>query len=500
MSREGILVVDKGSTNVKVVLFDLKGTELVSSSKPCQNPSAPRQGWCEQDMDNIWNAVVLAIQEILSQIDRPSEIIGVSVTGQGSGIYTVDKNGNPARPAILSLDLRAAEIVEKWNKDGKAKWYFEHTNDEVVSRHPIAILAWIKQYEPDIYKKISKIFFSKDWVKYKLTGKFSTDISDAGPAGILNVETMNYFREAFETMEIEEMNSALPDLIPSYEQAGSITSEAAHITGLLEGTPVFSGVHDMMACPLGVGTLDRNQVICVSGTWGMNFISSQERGATFSFPHAIPGYFVTGRCDGNSGSVQERMLKILCPKAEIEKTGKSIYQYAQELAINRPKSRLLFHPYMFGGLYNSDACAGFYGLRDWHTKGDMVKALFEGIAFGHYFNIKTIEGNEFFTTIWFAGGGSKNKYLCQLLADITGLTVKTAITSQLTARGAALAALIGLGKIKNFEEASILVDVKKQYEPIKENREFYQKKFEIYCELMTVLTPIWEKMKSLNHY
>lgn len=498
MDKKYIVVVDKGTTNLKAVAFDFKGNEIFKVTKHCGSPVSLKPGWCEQDMNHIWDITGQALRELCKEKIRPEDIAGVSVTGHGSGIFPIDQEGNPVRRGILSLDTRASCIVEQWEQDGRTDWFLQRMKAEVLPCYPVSLLAWMKEYEPESYKKVHKILFVKDWIKYKLTGAASTDYTDAGPSCLLDVDKMKYAEDVLDKVGIPEMKSALPEIISSYEMAGYVTKAAAGKTGLYEGTPVLSGVHDMMACPFGAGTVEDTQVVSVVGTWGMNFMASKQRTGTFSFPHVIPQYFLTGRLDGNSGSVQDRMLELLCSDNEAQKQGQNIYEYATAMAEKVPKSNLIFQPYLFGGLYDPAACGGFYGVRDWHERADFIKAVYEGIVFGHYANIKTIEGYQKFTTLWLMGGGAKSDYLAQTFADVTGLQVKTALVEEVTARGAALSALVGLGICNTFEEACIPVRVKKEFLPDMENNRFYQKKFYLFEKISQNMKVIWKEMEKVR--
>ena len=498
MNGKYVVVIDKGTTNLKAVLFDLEGNEIASVTKPCGSPMSPRPGFSEQDMDLMWEMAGQALAGLLSKDIKPEEIAGVSVTGHGSGVFPVDKEGKPVRMGILSLDTRASEIVEQWEEDGRAAWFRERMQAEVLPCYPVSLLAWMKVHEPDYYQNVHKILFVKDWIKYKLTGNLSTDYTDIGPSCLLDVETMDYCTELFDKLGIPEMKQALPEIVPSYQAAGYVTGEAAEKTKLLPGTPVFSGVHDMMACPFGIGTVDETQVISVVGTWGMNFMSSRTRNGTFSFPHVIPGYYLTGRLDGNSGSVQDRMLKLLCPGSAEERGGLGVYAYAADQAALAPDSSLIFQPYLFGALYDSSACGGFYGIRDWHERKDYIKSVYEGIVFGHYANIKTIDGHEKFHTLWLTGGGAKSSYLAQMFADVTGLRVKTAAADNVTARGAALSTLVGLGICSTYEEACIPVKADKVFDPDMEKHRNYQKKFRLFEQITESMNHIWQGMEDIR--
>lgn len=491
-----LIVIDKGTTNLKLVLFDARGNELGIVSEPCVMSESREPGWCEQNMNEIWDAAVRGLRRLKEEfIKETHKVLGIGITGHGAGIFPVDKNGRPFRDGIVSLDTRAAVIIEEWKENGIAQWFLDKKKAEILACYPYAILAWLKRYERESYDKIDTVLFVKDWIKYKLTGKMSTDYTDLGPSLLLDVEKMDYASEDFDKIGIPEMKKCMPPIVPSSEIAGTLLDEAAEGTGLDRGIPVFSGVHDLMASPLGTGAVGENQLVTVIGTWGCNFMTTDERKGLFSFPHAIPNHFLTGSLDGNSGSVLDRMLNMLCPAECYKGKNTDLYSYAEEQAKASKENSLIFHPYLFGGLYNANACGGFYGLRDWHTKGDMIKSVYEGIVFGHYTNIRAIPGYERLGTLWLTGGGSKSEFLAQLFSDITGLTVKTIDVNDVAARGVCLIMLVGTGVCKSYEEACIPVKVHKEFLPCERKHEYYMKKYKAYQLLNTAMEEAWDVMR-----
>lgn len=491
-----LIVIDKGTTNLKAVLFDTKGNEIGVVSEPCEMSKARRPGWCEQDMNVIWDVTVRGLKRLKEEYIKDGyKVLGIGITGHGAGIFPVDKDGKPFRDGIVSLDTRASVIIEEWQENGIAEWFLQKKKAEILACYPYSILTWLKRYEKSSYDKIGTVFFVKDWIKYKLTGKMSTDYTDLGPSLLLDVDKMDYDLEDFDKIGIPEMKACMPPIVPSSEIAGTLLDEVAESAGLETGIPVFSGVHDLMASPLGTGAIGEDQLVTVIGTWGCNFTTTDERKGLFSFPHAIPDRFLTGSLDGNSGSVLERMLNLLCPAECYEGTGRDLYGYAEDLIKSSGDDTLIFHPYLFGGLYNANACGGFYGLRDWHTKADMVKAVYEGVVFGHYANIQTIPGHEKIDTLWLVGGGSKSEILAQTFSDITGLTVNTIDVNDVTARGACLIMLVGTGACKSYEEACIPVKVDKTFVPRQAEHAFYEKKYQIYQLIDKGMADAWDAMR-----
>lgn len=498
-----VMLIDRGSTNVKVVLFNTKGEEILISSYASQKPVSVAPGWWEQDMNLMWESTVKAIKGIFEKKISPESILGVYVTGQGNGLMPIDKNGNPSRMGILSLDSRSGEILGEWFQDGRYMKAVETLRLPFAVGSPLPLLFWFKKNAPKEFDAIKTILFSKDWIRFKLSNTICTDPTDASGAGLMDLKNNAYAYNIFESLDLFEITSKLPPIRPSDEVVGGITKEASLETGLKEGTPVLCGAHDLGAYPLGIGAVDPKQLVSVVGTWGFNIVPIREltKEVPVALYHTVPGYYLTGMGDGNSGGCLDIMINNLCDneKYQAEQKKISVHQYIEEMIENIRETSIIFHPFIFGTAVNSSASGGFYGIKNWHTKSDMLRAVYEGIVFGHYMGIQMIPKNKDFESIWLIGGGSKSKIFGQLFADITGLNVKVPKTSEITARGGALSALVGLGIFRNYEEACIPPEIKSEYIPNLERKAYYEKKYEIFCEIYQSTTEIWSKLAELNN-
>lgn len=499
--KKYVISVDRGSTNVKAVVFDTKGEEILVSSRACQKPVSVLPGWWEQDMQIIWEDTAAAIKAIFEKNIKAEEILGVFVSGQGNGLMPINTSGNPVRMGILSLDSRATEILTRWMDDGRYERVLCQNGMPIAVGSPLPLLAWFRKNSPEEFAAIDKVLFSKDWVNYKLCGIIGTDPTDASGAGMMDIREHRYSYELFELLDLPDIADKLPEIHTSHEIIGRVTKEASLQTGLLEGTPVLGGAHDIGVFPFGVGTIDTKQWVCIVGTWGMNLhaVKSPE-GQSAAFYHSCPGYYLAGAGDGNSGGCQDIMLDILygAEKAAATEQGKSIYEYVGDLVENCGETQILFQPYLFGNSVSRVAGAGFYGIKNWHSKADWFKAVLEGIVMGHLANMRPLPGYDEIEFIWLIGGGAKSKILGQMFADISGKPVRVAVTNEITARGGALNALVGLGICSSHEEAAIPVAMKREYKPNKEKKQFYKRKFKIFCEAAEANVEIWRKLDELS--
>jgi L-xylulokinase len=499
--RQFILVVDRGSTNSKAVVFNTEGEELFVSSYINPKPLPAPAGWWEYDVEHAWECVVQAVKQVFRNDIKPHEILGVFTAGQGNGFIPLDRTGNPFRPGIHSLDRRAAEIVSRWQSDGIFANLPKTRNVRLSPASPVPILAWFKENSAVEYNAIDKLLFSKDWITYKLSGVLGTDPTDASGAGLMDISRGTYAHDVLKLCGVEEVSDKLPEIRPSHQVVGYVTEAAAEQTGLLKGTPVLCGAHDIAAFPFGVGSLDPQQIVSVVGTWGLNlFPIKNAHGSPFVLYHTCPGYYLTGAGDGNSGGCLDIIIDTFfnSERKLATESKQSVYEYLEDMIAGREPTEALFHPFLFGSAFLSAAGAGFYGLRSWHAKADILMAVYEGIVMGHFANIQKISGHENINSMWLIGGGAKSRVFGQLFADITGLPVKIPAVNEVTARGGALNALVGLGICRNHEEAAIPAAVKAEFMPNKGRLDFYSRKFGIFNELVELNSDVWTKLNQLH--
>ena len=301
-----LLGIDRGTTNVKAILFDFEGNQIKKSSRPSGEISHPYPGWSEQDMNTIWARTCEAIRGLFDDQFKAEEVAAIGLSGQGNGIFTIDEHGEPVRPGILSVDTRTKEIIALLKRDGSIDNAVSLLQFPIGENGPLGMLRWLKENEYDNYKRINKFFFSKDWIKYKLTGQVSTDQSDAGGAGLINNYTGKCPEEVYDCLGISECKTKKPPVVPTWEISGRVTKKAAQETGLLEGTPVVSGAHDIAACSFGAGGIEEGHLTMIVGTWGLNLAVLNQipefDGNSMVFQHAIPHRWLACSGDGNSGS------------------------------------------------------------------------------------------------------------------------------------------------------------------------------------------------------
>jgi L-xylulokinase len=487
------------------VIFDVDGTQLAVARRRVPQ-SMPRARWVERDMAGLWQATAEAIAEAVAICGRPaSDIKAIAATAHGDGLYLLDKERQPLGPGILSLDSRAGAIVDGWAASSVFADALALTGQTPHMSAPSALLAWIKQHEPERFGRIGHILACKDWLRFCLTGTVGTDRTEASTS-FTEMRSQVYSPDALRLYGLETLSNALPPVAGPSDIVGQVTHEAAALTGLAVGTPVACGLHDVTASALGIGGHEDNVVSIVAGTYSINEVVSTE-------PRIDPSWFCRNAIDAgrwNSMSISpastanyDWFLDTLCRKDQDEAaaSGASIHtMLAGEIdaALKRP-STILFHPYLFGSPYGNDASASFLGLHGWHDRGDMLKAVLEGIVFNHRTHVDALKKGFAFSEVRLTGGGSRNPAFAQMFADVLAMPVTVTTVDEAAAFGAALCAGSGVDLFETPQEGARLVaKTARRYVPDAARSAMFGQRFALYASLAEALRPHWTALEQLS--
>ncbi len=500
-----LLGIDSGLTVTKAVLFDVNGTELsVARRRVAQSLPSPRH--VERDMAEFWNATADAIAEAIAKSGRPaSDILAIATTAHGDGVYMLDRDKRALGPGILSLDSRAVDIAEGWVESPVAQQSIAITGQLPHASAPSAILAWVKQNEPERYARIGHIIACKDWLRFCLTGEVGTDRTEASTS-FTDVSTQTYSKEALALFGLEEVWDALPPMSRSDEIVGTVSENCATRTGLVSGTPVVAGLHDVTASALGVGGLGIGTVAIVAGTYSINETLSSKPNVDKSWfcrNGIAPGEWNNMSISPASTANYDWFLDKLCPleHREAEKTGHSIHDMLRpeiDAALAKP-STALFHPYLFGSPYGAMASGAFFGLRGWQERGDMLRAVWEGIAFNHRIHVDHLKDGFAISAARLTGGVSRSPSFAQMFANVLGMPVTVTDTDEAAAWGAALCAGKGAGVFADvYSDPRDLDAIGRTYAPNVERSKHYEKRYALFKEISSALGPIWPKIDALT--
>jgi L-xylulokinase len=495
-----LLGIDNGLTVTKAVLFDEDGHAKGTAGVPSQQLH-PRPGWVEKDPDQQWEDTAEAVTETLelAGIDA-SDIAAVAITGHGDGLYTLDADGRPPRRAITSLDGRAGEVLERFVREGIPQRALPVVGEAPFGVQPAVLLAWVKEHEPDVYGRIRHVLFCKDWLKYKLTDRITTDPTEAS-AGFTDVHSQGYAPEALSIYGLEELEGTLPEIVGSTEVAGEVTRAAAEATGLAPGTPVVSGLHDCDASALGCGCARPGQLTMIAGTFSINEVISEEPVADpviLCRNWVVPKQWMNMGNSACSAVNLEWYVQRLAPEAvrSAHERGIPPFEFVNEEveAVLDDESGIVFLPFIYGAPDNPEASASFVGLKGWHTRGHVLRALYEGVTFNHRTHVDALRAHFKVTEGRLTGGGARSAAWTQMFADVLGLPVSLTDAKEGGALGAAICAGVGAGVYGSVTEgADRAIHIARTYEPNPARVERLEAAYQRYQKVIETLRPLWTR-------
>ena len=497
-----LMGIDMGGTMVKAAIFNTEGKELATRGKRL-TILYPGKDMNERNIEEAEQATYTAIREAIEAAKiNADDILGIGVTGMANGLYMFDDNNKPVRNAILSGDLRAKNYIKKWYSDGTFEKLLPKIRQSIWAGNVPALIAWFKDNEKASLDKAKTIVTAKDYVRFLLTGVFSLEITEASSIASMDQNQDIITTEVFEAYGIPEYLDKLPKKIAlCSEIVGHITPECAKKTGLKEGTAVAGGLADIIAAVISVGVTDESTWGIIVGTWGINALVKKEPIASadlFMMCH----YCIDGLWEFMEGSsTSATNLEWFIDNFMDREKEPHIYQKCSEMVEQAPwKDSIIFLPFLYGTNVNIDAKSAFIGLKGNHTPSSMVRAIYEGVVFCHWYHLERLaKFSPMPKLIRMAGGAARSKTWMQMFADILGIRVEVPEAEELGALGAAMLAGVGVGVYKNVEESvQACTKISAAYEPDPEKHAFYIKKYAIYKDILNAMDPLWEKIDSLT--
>lgn len=495
------LGVDLGTSSVKIIVMDEPGRVIASISKE-YSVSYPKIGWAEQNPEDWWNAARDGIRDLLrvSNIDGTT-VKGIGFSGQMHGLVLLDRDGIVLRPAILWCDQRTQEECDYLNNEIGRDKISQYTGNMALAGFTAPKLLWVKKHEKEIFARVAHVLLPKDYIRYKLTGVYATDVSDASGMLMLDVKERKWSREMLAILDIKE--EVLPRVYESWEVTGKLTKEAAEYTGLTEDTVVVGGAGDQAAGAVGTGIVENGILSVALGTSGVVFANSDnyevdEANRLHSFCHS----------NGKWHQMWVMLSAASCLKWWVEDINKDVEGDAFEKLLSEAKevpvgSRgLVFLPYLMGErtpYNNPDARGVFLGLNITSSRGDMTRSVLEGVCFGLRDSLEILKSLKIpVEAVRVSGGGSASPLWRQILADVFGVKVQVVNSKEGPAYGAAILAAVGCGLYRTVDEAcKKLIKVTATVDPVPENILEYDKVYRIYTGLYPILKDSFKRMSDL---
>lgn len=491
--KKYLLGVDNGGTYIKAAIFDEHGTQL-GICRQYNRIHKPAPGRSEYNQEELWRSNCSCIRGVLHSTGiHPGEIACIAVAGQGCGFYAIDEHGNSVRNAISSSDGRAFHQLEKWKQDGTSRSVYPYIYRDSSAGHLNAILAWMKENEPESYNRIYRLFSMKDFLVYRLTGEIISGYGCMSASGLMDIRTKAFSPKLAEAFGISEMADRFGTLRWDMELCGTVTEEASFMCGCEAGTPVASGSHDVVASALAMGITDSKLCFMITGTHGINgYISPVPvLNGTIKYNElfAFPGSFLIEEGYPSSSATLEWVISVLF--ADTDRTSSEIYhEVNEEVAQVTPQEcDLVFMPFLRGHRDNAQASGTWIGLRPEHTRSHMLRAVYEGVVFSHMLQMEHLFANrERPERIRMAGGATNSRVWVQIFADAFGIPIEVVPNEEMGAKGAAIVAAAAVNMYQNIDCA--VKAMTKQGEtvlPDKENANIYARKFVHFRNLVQTL-------------
>lgn len=473
------LGIDLGTSSIKLSLAD-EGGKILDTESRDYPLSLPKVNWAEQNPDDWYLSCIDALKALHRRNDL-SRVASLSFSGQMHGLVILDKYDRVIRPAILWNDSRTEEEVDYLNNVITKEVLLRETGNIALCGFTAPKLLWLKKHEEDNFDRIAKIMLPKDYLAYRLTRVFASDVSDLSGTLFFDVQRRCYSDYLLDILGIQKRQ--LPEIKNSYDVIGTVLPAIADQVGLSHGTKVVIGGGDQAVGAIGTAAIHENEISISLGTSGTVFApidnySFDSLGRVHSFRHATSKFHLMGCTLSAMGSLKWFLEEVL-----------HTTDFVTELE-NMPErvSDILFLPYLTGerSPINDTKAKGYLAnLSLFYKREDIIKAVVEGICFSLYdvYNAMCDLGLHV-SSSRVIGGGSKSKRLLQILADIFDIDIKTITTNDGGALGAIILAMVGDGRYHSIEEAcDALIRDKDVYHPDKNKHAIYEKKFRAYKDL-----------------
>lgn len=500
--KQYLIGIDAGNTNSKVVIFDEEGNIQSTASTPSLRFIHRRAGFEEFDVDELWDLISKCIKEAIQKAKiNAKNIKGIGVTSFGNGILFLDKNGKSLAPGCFSQDYRANDIIELYKKEGNYQKINNIVHGTLFAGEPGPILRWYKENKRDIYDQIGGVLLFKDYIMYRLTNTFATDLNAFGGSFMVDMETMEYSDELLDLYGISELKNALPKLASSpTDIIGHVTDEAAELTGLAKGTPVVAGMMDILACLVGMGATEEGTYSLIGGSWCINETHSSKiiPNASSNMPYLRKGEYLNCSYTGASGSNYEWFTRVLGDLARSEsiKNHKSFFSILDEWIASVPTERasVFFSPFVAQPSIHTQAKANFINMDSNTSYEELCYAVAEGIAFIHKYHIDfLVNAGLPLRNIRLTGGMAKSDVITQIFANVLQTSIERVECDETGALGAAIVAGIGAGIYQNYEEAfTKAVKIKNAIQPDPKTYQTFEKRYLEWTKIHESLKSYWD--------
>ena len=501
------LGIDVGTGGSRALLVRADGAVVRGVTAAHEDILMHQPLWAEQRPQDWWRASCQAVRQLLAETEVPAEdIAGVGLSGQMHGLTLLDAADQVVRPALIWCDQRSQEQVDWINAKAGKDMVLEQTANPVLTGFTAPKLLWVRDHDPASYERIRRMLLPKDYIRFCLTGEYASEVSDASGTALFDVIGRRWAMPLIDKLGIDA--AILPEVVESPQMTGQISKAAAEETGLRAGTPVVGGGGDQAASAVGNGIVESGLVSCTVGTSGVVFSHLDEaaydpEGRVHTFCHAVPGkWHVMGVTQGAGLSLQWFRNQLATGLADqAAQQGAEIYDLLTDEAAAVPAGAegLYWLPYLMGERtphLDAYARGGWVGLTAKHTRGHLVRAILEGVAYSLNDCLGIVESlGASVEAVRASGGGAKSPLWRSILAGVFSKPIATLQTQEGSAYGAALLAMVGTGAFGSVAEAcaSAIVEQRRD-QPDPTLTAAYARSYGMFRELYPALRDFFPKM------
>jgi len=504
-----LLGIDAGTTVIKSTLFGLDGSEIAGAAHD-SSLLVPRAGWAEADMDAVWDAVAVTVQQALDNAGiSAGDVLAIGVTGQGDGTWLVDGAGRPVRPAILWSDGRTGSFVQEAHRSGLSAEIFQITGTALNTCNQALHLRWLQEHEPQSVARTAAVLRAKDWLFLKLTGVASTDATDASHT-YFSIDRRGYDERIFALLGIERWREKIPPAPEPARHVAELLPAVAQALALRPGLPVTAGPFDVAASALGAGAIQPGDACSVLGTAGVHQIVAQKP----LMEPANLGYHI-------AYVPADRLMRLLptmtstpnlqwfvrefcaAERAAAQSQGRNLWDDLEQLAAALPAGcdGVMYHPYIDPAGERApfvcpSARAQFTGLSMQHTRSHLLRAVYEGVALSVVDCYRTMGAP--LVELRLAGGGAASPLWAQILADALGAPVTVAEGREYGAKGAVINAGVVTGAYGSYGDGvARTVRTARRFQPVAARAGDYALLLQIYRGVRDAMLGVWDERARL---
>ena len=465
-----IIGCDIGTTNVKTTAFDSSMGSILASHSVGHEMSHPKPDWSEQDPDEIYNALCVCVKETISKSKGAGKLLGFCFSSAMHSVMAVDKNGNKLTSLIIWADNRSSKIADQLRKSEDGKKIYDNNGTPIHAMTPVCKLIWLRENQEDIFESAAKFIGIKEYLIFRLTGKFVIDYSIASATGLFNIREKAWDSYTLNYIGLPE--NKLSTAVSPYHQEPLPENNGF---GVEAGTPLVMGASDGCLANLGGGAINFGSMAVTIGTSGAARICSD---VAYSDPEMRTfcylldeNIYIIGGPSNNGAVIFEWLMNTFFANEEYDAV------LSETTKIAAGADGLIFYPYLLGErapLWNSEVRGGFSGLGIEHTRFHFAKAVLEGILLNLDLIADILFQMRKVDTIYASGGFAKSPIWVQMLADVFGKKVVLNETIEAGATGAAMMGLKALGIYNEYSEMSRFTVVGKEFDPDKEVNQRYK--------------------------